>query len=165
MRIQYVPKVIDYILTEGAYVLVREYSGEEWVTLDDVYDEACKFSVDKARLIIKEVVTALAFFKQLGILHGDIADRNILYNYKTGGVKLIDFGVSKPLEGCNQDNSVQAKSSDSAPGSSGGTPDFGPTEVSDMKNVGDLLYHLLTLGRPIPRPNSPSRRSCRRIQK
>ncbi|KAH9268267.1 hypothetical protein BASA83_009428 [Batrachochytrium salamandrivorans] len=68
-------------------------------------------------------------------------DRNILYNGKTGNVKLIDFGGSKPLEGCNQDNSVQAKSSDSASGSSGETPDFGPTEVSDMKNVGDLLYH------------------------
>ncbi|KAH6600961.1 hypothetical protein BASA50_001966 [Batrachochytrium salamandrivorans] len=100
-----------------------EYSGEEWVTLDEYMTKHGKFSVDEARLIIKEVVTALAFFKKLGILHGDIA-------------------------GCNQDNSVQAKSSDSASGSSGGTPDSGPTEIRDMKNVGDLLYRLLTLEDP-----------------
>ncbi|KAH6580653.1 hypothetical protein BASA61_009515 [Batrachochytrium salamandrivorans] len=144
----YVPRVIDYILTEGAYVLVMEYSGEEWVTLDEYMTEHGKFSLNEIRLIIKEVVTALVFFKKLGILHGDIADRNILYNDKTGNVKLIDFGFSKPLEGCNQDNSVQAKSLDSASGSSGGTPDSGPTEIRDMKNVGDLLYRLLTLEDP-----------------
>ncbi|KAH6578210.1 hypothetical protein BASA60_003747 [Batrachochytrium salamandrivorans] len=103
----HVPSVIDYIVTEKAYILVMEYSGEGWVELDGYITKHGKFSVDKARLIIKKVVTALVSFKKFGILHGDVAGRNILYNDRTGGVKLIDFGVSEPLEGCNQDSSAQ----------------------------------------------------------
>ncbi|KAH6580340.1 hypothetical protein BASA60_002916, partial [Batrachochytrium salamandrivorans] len=79
-----------------------------------------KVSVDKARPIIKEVVTALISLKSLGILHRDIAARNILYNDKTGGVKMIDFGLSKPLKGWNQGSSTQTEFSESASGSSGG---------------------------------------------
>ncbi|KAH6588619.1 hypothetical protein BASA50_010580 [Batrachochytrium salamandrivorans] len=148
----HVSRVIDYIITKEAYILVMEYSGKEWVTLDGYIKAYGKFSVDKARLIIKEVVEALVSLRKLGILHGDVLDRNILYNDKTGGVKLIDFGVSKPLEGWNQDNSVQAKFSNSESKSSRGKLDVGRTEVKDMESIGNLLYFLLTLRRPYHDP-------------
>ncbi|KAH6560112.1 hypothetical protein BASA60_000111 [Batrachochytrium salamandrivorans] len=144
----HVPSVIDYIVTEKAYILVMEYSGEEWVDLDRYIKKYGKFSVDKARLIIKEVVTALVSFKKFGILHRDVAGRNILYNDRTGGVKLIDFGVSEPLEGCNQDSSAQAKYSSTASRSLGRNPNAGRIEIRDIQNVGYLLYILLTWGDP-----------------
>ncbi|KAH6586052.1 hypothetical protein BASA61_006641 [Batrachochytrium salamandrivorans] len=144
----HVPRVIDYIVTEKKYILVMEYSGEDWVGLNRYIMKHGKFSMNEVRLIIKEVVTALVSLRKLGVLHGDIAARNVLYNDKTGSVKLIDFGLSQLLEGWNQDNSVQAESSDSASGSSGGKPDSGPAEISDMKDIGDLLYRLLTLKTP-----------------
>ncbi|KAH9264876.1 hypothetical protein BASA83_011623 [Batrachochytrium salamandrivorans] len=109
----HVPRVIDYIVTEKKYILVMEYSGEDWVGLNRYIMKHGKFSMNE-----------------------------------TGSVKLIDFGLSQLLEGWNQDNSVQAESSDSASGSSGGKPDSGPAEISDMKDIGDLLYRLLTLKTP-----------------
>ncbi|KAH6565236.1 hypothetical protein BASA62_007404 [Batrachochytrium salamandrivorans] len=113
-----------------------EYSGEDWVSLDKYMTKHGKFSVDKARLIIKEVITALLSLKKLGVLHGDIAGQNILYNDKTGNVKLIDFGVSEPLEEGNQDSSGSGSSEDESY--------FWNIEKSDMNDIGKLMYYLLT---------------------
>ncbi|KAH6573240.1 hypothetical protein BASA50_005731 [Batrachochytrium salamandrivorans] len=110
----YVLRVTDYAVTSQAYVLVMEYAGEDWVTFDRYMKEHVKFSVDEVRSIMKELVTALVFLKNLGVLHGSIIEQNMLYNRKTGHMKLINFAFSEPREGWNQDNSVQAKSSDSA---------------------------------------------------
>ncbi|KAH6593714.1 hypothetical protein BASA50_007150 [Batrachochytrium salamandrivorans] len=131
-----VPVVIDYIVRENEYILVMEYSGEDWVSLDKYMTKHGKFSVDKARLIIKEVITALLSLKKLGVLHGDIAGQNILYNDKTGNVKLIDFGVSEPLEEGNQDSSGSGSSEDESY--------FWNIEKSDMNDIGKLMYYLLT---------------------
>ncbi|KAH6571989.1 hypothetical protein BASA50_009982 [Batrachochytrium salamandrivorans] len=141
----YVPRVVDYFVAKQSYILVMEYSGEDWIDLNWYMMKHGKVSVDKARPIIKEVVTALISLKSLGILHRDIAARNILYNDKTGGVKMIDFGLSKPLKGWNQGSSTQTEFSESASGSSGGKPDAGDEEISDMRDISDLLYFLLTL--------------------
>ncbi|KAH9245224.1 hypothetical protein BASA81_017298 [Batrachochytrium salamandrivorans] len=124
-----------------------EYLGEDWMDLDEYMTKHGKVSMDKARLIIKEVVTALLSLKKLGILHGDVLGRNILYNGKTGGVKLIDFGITEPLEGWNQDNSAQARifrvqHQDRQED----RPKVRPTEIRYIKNVGYLLYLLLTSG-------------------
>ncbi|KAH6567117.1 hypothetical protein BASA62_006295 [Batrachochytrium salamandrivorans] len=72
----YVPRVIDYIITTRVYVLIMEYLGEDWMDLDEYMTKHGKVSMDKARLIIKEVVTALLSLKKLGILHGDVLGWN-----------------------------------------------------------------------------------------
>ncbi|KAH6573344.1 hypothetical protein BASA61_002551 [Batrachochytrium salamandrivorans] len=160
----YAPRVIDYIITEDAYILVMEYYGEDWMDLDGYMKTHGKFSVDKVRPIIKEVVTALISLKKLGILHGDIAARNVLYNDKTGSVKLIDFGFSEPLEGCNQGSSVQENSSNSESGSSGEKFDAGGEEISDIKDIGNLLYFLLTLKNPFQDPNTPREKAVKDLR-
>ncbi|KAH6585181.1 hypothetical protein BASA61_007046 [Batrachochytrium salamandrivorans] len=132
----YVPRVIDYMVTEGEYILVMEYFGEEWVDLNRYMTKHGKFSVNKARLILKEVITALLSLKKLGVFHGDIAARNVLYNDKTGYVKLIDFGVSEPLEEWDEDSSGSGSSEDES--------DFWNIEESDIYDIGKLMYHLLT---------------------
>ncbi|KAH6599455.1 hypothetical protein BASA61_002553 [Batrachochytrium salamandrivorans] len=160
----YVPRVIDYIITTRVYVLIMEYLGEDWMDLDEYMTKHGKVSMDKARLIIKEVVTALLSLKKLGILHGDVLGRNILYNGKTGGVKLIDFGITEPLEGWNQDNSAQARYSGPASGSSGGRPKVRPTEIRYIKNVGYLLYLLLTSGDPFKNLNIPQEEFAKELR-
>ncbi|KAH6581670.1 hypothetical protein BASA60_002332 [Batrachochytrium salamandrivorans] len=121
----YVPRVIDYVVTKKMHVLVMEYFGEGWVDLNRYIKKHGKFSVNKARLIIKEL-------------------KIYCITTRLASVKLIDFGVSKLLEGCNQDNSVQAKSSNSESGSLEVKPDASDEEIGDMNNVGSLLYLLLT---------------------
>ncbi|KAH9275254.1 hypothetical protein BASA83_002489 [Batrachochytrium salamandrivorans] len=118
----YVLGFVDYIITEGAVILVLEYSGEDWVAFDEYMTEHGIFSVDEVRLILKEVITALAFLKNLGILHGNIV-------------------------GCNQDSSAQTESSGAALESSEHEPDSEDKEARDIKNIGNLMYLLLTLGR------------------
>ncbi|KAH6581286.1 hypothetical protein BASA61_009157 [Batrachochytrium salamandrivorans] len=144
----YVPRVIDYVVTEKAYILVMEYSGEDWVALDKYMTKHGKFSVDKARLIIKEVVTALIFLKKLGVLHGDIAD----------------FGSSELLEGWNQGSSTQTEYSSTASESSGGKPKVILEEIRDIKNVGYLLYRLLTLGKKFKNSSIPQEEFAKELR-
>ncbi|KAH6573474.1 hypothetical protein BASA60_006023 [Batrachochytrium salamandrivorans] len=108
----HVPRVIDYVVTESTYVLVMEYPGEEWMALDEYTTEHGKFSADEVRFITKEVMTALLSLKNLGVAHGSVAGENVLYNKKTGGVKLMNFGFSGLLEGWNQGNSASGSSKD-----------------------------------------------------
>ncbi|KAH6579019.1 hypothetical protein BASA50_005803 [Batrachochytrium salamandrivorans] len=152
----YVPRVVDYFVVERAYVLVMEYSGEDWIDLDGYMKTHGKFSVDKARPIIKEVVTALISLKKFGVLHGDIAGRNILYNDRTGGVKIIDFGLSKPFQGWNQDSS--------ASGSSGGKSDTSVEEMKDLESIGFLLYRLSTSRTPLQDLTLPSRKVAEELR-
>ena len=37
------------------------------------------------------------------VIHRDISLDNILFCYKTGEIKLIDFGISKKVENSNED--------------------------------------------------------------
>jgi len=39
----------------------------------------------------------LSYIHEKNIIHRDISLENILYNQKTGEIKLIDFGISKRL--------------------------------------------------------------------
>ncbi|KAH6597413.1 hypothetical protein BASA50_004469 [Batrachochytrium salamandrivorans] len=132
----HVPRVIDYVVTESTYVLVMEYPGEEWMALDEYTTEHGKLSVDEVRLIIKEVMTALSYLKSLGVAHGSVAGENVLYNKKTGGVKLMNFGFSGLLEGWNQGNSASGSSKDES--------DSWGTEKGDTRDIGQFMYHLLT---------------------
>ncbi|KAH6570152.1 hypothetical protein BASA62_004448 [Batrachochytrium salamandrivorans] len=110
--------------------------------------EHVKFSVDEVRSIMKELVTALVFLKNLGVLHGSIIEQNMLYNRKTGHMKLINFAFSEPREGWNQDNSVQAKSSDSASRFFDYRPEVLDREMKDIENISYFLLLILTLERP-----------------
>ena len=49
-----------------------------------------------ARTISIQVAEAILKFKEKEILHGDIKDKNILFNDQTMQIKFIDFGSSRP---------------------------------------------------------------------
>ncbi|KAH6564961.1 hypothetical protein BASA60_010093 [Batrachochytrium salamandrivorans] len=98
----YVPKGFDYITLENEYVVVMEYLGGKWVTLSSYLKKKIRLDVSDARDIVKEIVKAMIYLKQQGVVHRDIY----------GKVKLIDFGKSSILSGCEAGGSFLSKSSD-----------------------------------------------------
>ncbi|KAH6589486.1 hypothetical protein BASA50_010014 [Batrachochytrium salamandrivorans] len=133
----HVLEVVDYAVRENEYVLVMDHPGEGWMALDKYTREEGKLSVVEIRLIIREVLKALLSLKSLGVVHGNIAARNILYNEETSKLKLMNFGYSGPLEKWNEDSSAKKPSDEK--------PDFWSTEEIDLVGLGKLMYHLVTL--------------------
>ncbi|KAH6592765.1 hypothetical protein BASA50_007815 [Batrachochytrium salamandrivorans] len=129
-------KVADYAVTEAAYVLVLNHPGEGWIALDKYMREQDKPSVYEVRFIAREVLKALSSLKSLGVVHGDITAKNILYNERTSELKLMNFGLSGVLEKWNPDSSASGSSNDKS--------DFWGTEKIDLVGVGNLIYYLLT---------------------
>ncbi|KAH6569168.1 hypothetical protein BASA62_005039 [Batrachochytrium salamandrivorans] len=107
----YVPMALDYIILENEYILVMEYCDEKWATLAKYVKEKGPLDIETVRDIVREVVEAMMFLKQYGILHMDVNDENVMYNPETGRIKLIDFGMSAILPGWKEGKSVPSKSS------------------------------------------------------
>lgn len=47
---------------------------------------------------MKQVLLALSFLHQSGIIHRDIKPENFVIDEETGEVKLIDFGTAKDMK-------------------------------------------------------------------
>ena len=43
---------------------------------------------------MSQVLCAIEYLDKLGVVHNDVRDSNIMFDAKTGDVKLIDFGVA-----------------------------------------------------------------------
>ncbi|KAH6570624.1 hypothetical protein BASA60_007604 [Batrachochytrium salamandrivorans] len=132
----YVLQVIDYAVKKDTYVLVMKYPGRDWMALDRYMTKYGKLSMERVRLIAREVLKALLSLNAFGVVHGNVAGENILYNEKTGELKLMNFGYSGPLEKWNEDSSAKKPSDEK--------PDFWSTEKPDLVGVGKLIYYLLT---------------------
>ncbi|KAH9252869.1 hypothetical protein BSLG_006365 [Batrachochytrium salamandrivorans] len=68
----YVPNTFDYIISKGRSILVMEYIGEGWMDLSKYVEEKGQLDIEGARDVVREVVEAMIYLKQYGILHRDI---------------------------------------------------------------------------------------------
>ncbi|KAH6569166.1 hypothetical protein BASA62_005037 [Batrachochytrium salamandrivorans] len=68
----YVPMALDYIILEDEYVLVMEYCDEKWATLAKYVEKKGPPDIETVRDIVREVVEAMIYLKQHGIVHNDI---------------------------------------------------------------------------------------------
>jgi hypothetical protein len=94
-------------------LIVMQYAGgidlKQWISKD-------RLSEPKARMIIKQVIKAVAHLHSLDIMHGNIKPDKIMATNgadpETGAplVKLIDFGLAKALTG--KDGTPHSKESD-----------------------------------------------------
>lgn len=82
----------DYIINDGKHYLVRP-----WIDGNDLSKTAHKLNEKEALFIVVEVLHALTYLHQKGILHLDIQPKNILMG-KDGKVYLTDFGLSKRVD-------------------------------------------------------------------
>ncbi|KAH9264955.1 hypothetical protein BASA83_011546 [Batrachochytrium salamandrivorans] len=138
----YVPEVIDYIILKDRYITVMEYVGEGWATLSSYINDNGRPDIVDAREIIKEIMNAILFLRQQGVMHEDLHVGNVMYNEQTGKVKLVDLGMSRILSGWEEEKSLQLKLSDSPSTDSKSKAEV--DEIPSMRILGKLLYNIIT---------------------
>ncbi|KAH6590563.1 hypothetical protein BASA50_009282 [Batrachochytrium salamandrivorans] len=138
----YVPKVIDHIILQDKFIVVMEYLGGKWVTLAKYVEGKGQLDIEEAREIVREIVNAVLSLKQYGVMHGDLHDKNVMYNPETGQVKLIDFDQSNVLPGWEDGKPFLLKFSSSLSRVLGYKAGY--DEIQSMRMLGDLLYMTIT---------------------
>ncbi|KAH6561462.1 hypothetical protein BASA61_001858 [Batrachochytrium salamandrivorans] len=128
----YVPVIFDYITLKNEFVLVMEYFGEDWVTLAKYVKERKRLDIEHARDIVREVVDAMVYLKQYGVVHRDLHSK----------VKVIDFGITGILPGWKEGKSVPLKFPDPLSTVSGYKARS--NELRGIWCLGKLLYRILT---------------------
>lgn len=128
------------IHSENQLILLTEYI--EGQTLESMF-RAGRLPLDTGIGYIKQMLSALGFAHQQGVVHRNIAPANVLVT-ASGQVKLTDFGLSKSygdalLTNCGE---VLGSLPYLAPERLKGTTQ--PDRRSDLYSVGAVLYEHLT---------------------
>ncbi|HEY6967530.1 MAG TPA: serine/threonine-protein kinase, partial [Burkholderiales bacterium] len=127
---------------EIAYLVMEYIQGRE---LRSYFDAKEKFELPEAVRIMGELLDALHFAHEAGIIHRDVKPANVMLDAEKR-VKLADFGVARIQD-----------SERSAAGTMVGTPAFmSPEQISggkidrrtDVFSAGVVLYQLLTGDQP-----------------
>lgn len=142
----------------------EDAQGRPYLVMDYVDGQAIDRHCDAARLGIEarvalflQALEALAHAHQQGVLHRDIKPSNLMVD-SAGRVRLLDFGIAKPLQ------AAAANDLATATGLRLLTPQYASPEqllgqpmgvASDLYQLGLLLYQLLC-GCPAQQPVDPS---------
>ena len=127
-----------------SYIVMEFIRGRE---LNQAFEAGEKFSLHEAIRIMRELLSALDYAHQQGIVHRDIKPANVMLD-PAGRVKLTDFGVAR-VANANQDRTM--------PGTLVGTPSYmSPEQIlglavgsrADIFATGVILYQFLTGKRP-----------------
>ncbi|CAN1211700.1 Serine/threonine-protein kinase B [Tumidithrix helvetica PCC 7403] len=128
-----IPRLVDYFEEEGNFYLVQEYVEGE--TLKQEYERRGIFNEIEIRKVLTEILPALGFMHENGVIHRDIKPANIIRRKQDGQLVLIDFGAVS-----SQVNKTTIDEDDEDP--SGlltnfaiGTPGFAPPEQMAMRPV------------------------------
>jgi serine/threonine protein kinase len=83
---------------KGTLYLIMEYIEGE--TIEDytlrILNENTGFITESVvKNIFNQIVQAVEILHEHGICHRDLKPDNLLYNSKTGNIKLMDFNISK----------------------------------------------------------------------
>jgi serine/threonine-protein kinase len=138
------------VADDGRLYFVMEYI-EAGVPIDRYCDQHSLSIVERLK-IFRTVAAAVHYAHQNLVIHRDLKPPNILVS-ESGLVKLLDFGIAKPLDPERMGVSVAMTRSDlrlltpeyASPEQIRGDP---ITTVSDVYALGVLLYELLTGHRP-----------------
>ena len=128
----------------NSYIVMELVKGH---TLRQVLQSDAEISQDEAVQIVTEILEALEYSHNEGIIHRDIKPGNIMIT-ESGKVKVMDFGIARALDdiGATMTNTwsvvgtAQYLSPEQATGDSADAR-------SDIYSVGCLMYELLA-GRP-----------------
>lgn len=129
---------------EVAYIVMEFIEGSE---LAQHFDNQNYFGLAEAVRILCELLDALAYAHDRGIVHRDVKPANVMID-RAGHVKLTDFGVARLVD-TGADRTM--------PGTMVGTPSYmSPEQIqglavgsrTDLFAVGVILYQFLTHERP-----------------
>lgn len=146
--------IYDFILRDDYCCIVMEYvdgpNRQDPQTVFRLIREQ-KVSADQAEAVILEVLDALAYAHEEGVVHRDIKPSNILIT-RHGRIKLVDFGIAA----IRKDNDDQTQLTQ-AGGPLGTLEYMAPEQIdnpttaghqADLYSVGVVLYEMLTGQRP-----------------
>lgn len=142
LRLVFHPNIIHlkdtYEDKENIYIVIELIKDGDF--LEYIAGKPC-FDEIQLKPIIKQLLEAVAYLHEFGIVHCDIKPENILYNKSTGNIiKLTDFGLSKMMF---SDQKLDIKC---------GTLQYVAPEIltsnkcgmeSDMWGIGVIMYLLL----------------------
>ena len=116
-------QVYDYTMVDGRPCIIMEYlEGDD---LKSLMKQGRQFTHEELVKWWNQMVAALNYTHQLGVIHRDIKPSNIFID-KYGNVRLLDFGIAK-----NYDNAARTRT-----GSTMGTLLYmSPEQVKDPKRV------------------------------
>ncbi len=152
----YIVKVYD-ISREGQvpFIVAECVEGQD---LGEIIAERRRLSESYTREVVSQLLTALSYAHERGIIHRDIKPSNILVT-GDGTVKVADFGIARIVadEDSGEEGDIIGSARYMSPEQLTGQE---VTPRSDIYSVGILLYHCLT-GEP---PFSGTTKSVARQQ-
>ena len=120
-------KVTDLIEEGDTVAFVMEYI--EGDTLKDYLERKGKLNDEEIKTIFTQMLAAVAYVHEQGLIHRDIKPSNFMINPK-GQVKLLDFGIAKNTD-TNSAEYTQTSTSQQM-----GTPMYmSPEQVNETKSV------------------------------
>jgi serine/threonine-protein kinase len=146
----------------GHYYVMEYLEGDN---LAERLDRVERLPMAEALSIFRQLCSALDEAHKMQVVHRDVKPENIFLVRRAGEdnfLKLIDFGIAKPLEGMAKTLTQGAL----------GTPEYMPPEQCDSSGVDHradiyaacvILYEMLTGHTPFRRPNDTEARSAMHI--
>jgi serine/threonine-protein kinase len=131
---------------ELAYIVMEFVQGRE---LQDYFDAKERFDVKTVFRLMIELLDALEFAHEAGIVHRDIKPANVMIDAE-GHAKLTDFGVARVADPGDQAEATRA-------GAMVGTPSYmSPEQIqgqpvdrrTDIFSAGIIFYQFLTAQKP-----------------
>ena len=139
-----------------AYLVMPYMSGG---SLKDMLNERHVIPSGEATGLITEMLNALQYAHERGLIHRDIKPGNMLFK-SDGRLMLCDFGLVKVLSPETNGKTIFEVTSETGPAISG-TPEYmapeqingHPTFASDIYSIGIVLYEMLTGVKPFSADN------------
>jgi|GEM_PF-1581306 len=88
----HIVRVFDYDQIDGVSFIVMEYI--DGTTLDRLLRDQRAFALDEIVSIFRQLLSALGYAHENGVIHRDIKPSNIMLT-SSGEVKIADFGIAK----------------------------------------------------------------------
>ncbi|HAN45075.1 MAG TPA: serine/threonine protein kinase [Cyanobacteria bacterium UBA8156] len=128
-----IPQLLDYFEEGDNFYLIQEYVEGE--TLKQEFERRRQFTEDEVRQLLMELLPALGFIHENGVIHRDVKPANIIRRKIDDRLVLIDFGAVS-----TQMNRATPVADEDDPGGlltnfAIGTPGFAPPEQMAMRPV------------------------------
>jgi tRNA A-37 threonylcarbamoyl transferase component Bud32 len=144
--------IYDYGRTDdGTFYYVMEYL--PGMNLNELVQTFGALPADRVVYLMRQAADALTEAHKISLVHRDLKPANIFSAVRGGSydvVKLLDFGLAKPMHSFEQADLTQEGSITGSPlfmSPEQATGDREPDARSDIYSLGAVMYYLLT-GRP-----------------